>query len=507
MKFYSSITDPVNGNDFVFKCFGCSPAKAERRHKQFKCFFTLHDPLEVMLPREIAPNQKVMPFLIHILKISQNAVFLGRRLSCDEQTQGFQGQCIFAQRITYKAEGDGFLADCICSDGYTYSFYFRHQPPSEKFIKEWNCSPLHSRVLAMVSQLPGKNYDITCDNLYMSTKLCRDGKKMKQSVNFHGVARHKNRGVPHVIKQQEVTRKADLASVRNTVKVAVLQGHKVCKDLVAVSIYDTKPVYFLSTSCEEIKWVKKTRAVYNAAKGKKVPMNFHRLNIIDFYNNNMGNVDIADQLRNHYRVDNKWLRNRKWWWSLWWWGFQTLLTNSYILYTKYHKMIKSPANTVLSHYDYIKMIALGWMDQENHWPQKKCTPVKKPRPNDEVASASTHTSASESSRRLRSTFSSSEPDPDFKRPARTMKFTDSSLSGTLGYRRLDNRQQHFPVKATVPKPICQLHRHVTGQRVMKGVSKCCVCNIHLCLGCYELFHTVEDKDSMMKEVAKLQIKK
>ena len=30
-------------------------------------------------------------------------------------------------------------------------------------------------------------------------------------------------------------------------------------------------------------------------------MPFHRLNIIDFYNNNMGNVYLADQLRNHYR--------------------------------------------------------------------------------------------------------------------------------------------------------------------------------------------------------------
>jgi hypothetical protein len=27
-----------------------------------------------------------------------------------------------------KKEGDGFLADSICKEGYTYSFFFRNQP-------------------------------------------------------------------------------------------------------------------------------------------------------------------------------------------------------------------------------------------------------------------------------------------------------------------------------------------------------------------------------------------
>ena len=35
-------------------------------------------------------------------------------------------------------------------------------------------------------------------------------------------------------------------------------------------------------------------------KKKVMKMPFYRLNLIDFYNHNMGNVDMADQLRNHY---------------------------------------------------------------------------------------------------------------------------------------------------------------------------------------------------------------
>ena len=41
---------------------------------------------------------------------------------------------------------------------------------------------------------------------------------------------------------------------RNTVKVAVLKGDSSIKDLVAISFYDSKPVYFLSSVIPEVKW-------------------------------------------------------------------------------------------------------------------------------------------------------------------------------------------------------------------------------------------------------------
>ena len=46
-----------------------------------------------------------------------------------------------------------------------------------------------------------------------------------------GMSRPSMRGVPPAIKQEEVTKKQDLVSVRNTVKVAILKGDKVCKEL------------------------------------------------------------------------------------------------------------------------------------------------------------------------------------------------------------------------------------------------------------------------------------
>ena len=266
MKFESQVEDPVNGNDFIHQAFGGSAWKAVRRHKHFKCFFTSVNPLIPVPSREVHPNWKVHPLLKWMIKVSQEAVHLGRDLSCDEQTVGFQGMHKDKQRITYKKEGDGFLADCICSDGYTYSFHFRHQPASQKIMRQMDCSPLHARVLGLISQLPGKYYTLGMDNLYNSTKLCRLAYGMPQKVMVHGVTRPSLRGIPSIIKQDIVTRKSDLVQVRHTVKVAVLKGDAVCNDMVAVSIYDTKPVYMLSMACDKVGWVKKEKKVYDSEK-------------------------------------------------------------------------------------------------------------------------------------------------------------------------------------------------------------------------------------------------
>ena len=105
--------------------------------------------------------------------------------------------------------------------------------------------------------------------------------------------------------------------VRHTVKTAVIKGDEILKDLVSVSLYDTKPEHFLTSANPDLKWVEKGKKVYDSKQKKTVNiMLFYRLNIIDFYNHNMGNVDLAGQLRNHYRYDSAWLRNRKWWWLI-----------------------------------------------------------------------------------------------------------------------------------------------------------------------------------------------
>ena len=92
----------------------------------------------------------------------------------------------------------------------------------------------------MISQLPDKYYTLGMDNLYNSAKFCRLAYSTKQKVMVHGVTRSTLRGIPIIVKKNEVKRKTELESVRHTVKAAVLKGDEVCSGLVSVSLYDTK---------------------------------------------------------------------------------------------------------------------------------------------------------------------------------------------------------------------------------------------------------------------------
>ena len=115
-----------------------------------------------------------------------------------------------------------------------------------------------------------------------------------------------------------MTGKDRINVVKGTVKAAVLENCtplETCP-LVAASVYDTKPVHFLSMCCEEIKWTEKTRETWDHSAGCLRTGRFLRLCINYSYNTGIGDVNISDQLRGSYRPDAKWMRKHKWWHAL-----------------------------------------------------------------------------------------------------------------------------------------------------------------------------------------------
>jgi hypothetical protein len=58
-----------------------------------------------------------------VLTFSMAAWDVGSQIYGDEQTIGFKGNHAAKQRIDYKKEGDGFSADAIAEDWYTYTFF------------------------------------------------------------------------------------------------------------------------------------------------------------------------------------------------------------------------------------------------------------------------------------------------------------------------------------------------------------------------------------------------
>lgn len=215
----------------------------------------------------------------------------------------------------------------------------------------------------MFDQLCAQNVVVGLDNLYVSARFCREAMIEKNKVMVHGVCRKEGRGVPSCVLQKEV-KKNEQESIRGMTKAAVLEGDPDCPSLVAFSVYDTKPVNFLSTACTSLTWKEKNKKVYNKDSGVSVAMRFLRTNMQDEYNFMMSNVDRADQLRGLYRID-RWVRNRLWWWAIWMWGLETLLVNLYVLYKETHRLKwKTKKSNILSHYEFRKeLLCHGYLEQ------------------------------------------------------------------------------------------------------------------------------------------------
>ena len=280
--------------------------------------------------------------------------------------------------------------------------------------------------------------------------------------------------------------KKEQEKVRGTVCAAMLDGDPNCPSLLAVSVYDTKPVHFLSMAAEKICWETKTREVFNRETGKMGEMKFHRLNVNDDYNYGMGGADIADQIRGSYRFDH-WARKFKWWHSIFWWGVQVLMVNSYRCYRKHLEMNKL---TPMSHYDYQKKIAHVWLNKDYYTTTSESDIVAPSTSRSASSAVSTVTTAT-TIRKARICESSLHP-----------------LTGALKC-RLNTRFGHWPTAPSQSHPnqetVCQLHRWITGKRKYKDVQFCPDCNVSLCTeGCYQIFHTewdlAEEKEALKRKL-------
>lgn len=154
--------------------------------------------------------------------------------------------------------------------------------------------------------------------------------------------------------------------MRGTTNAAVLKGDPNSPDLVASSVYTSVPVHYLSMACEELKWIVCEKPVYNVDTGKKELLNFLLMSYINDYNHGMGDVDIADQLRNNYRFDH-WMRKRKWWWSIMFWEIGVILVNAYIVYMKVNLQAGKKKYELLSQHDFRMKVAMAWINPEIYW--------------------------------------------------------------------------------------------------------------------------------------------
>lgn len=329
------------------------------------------------------------------------------------------------------------------------------------------------------------------DNLYILAKFLRGAfVDCSSKVMVHGVCRTSGHGLPKCVIQRETSNsRRTMQMSRNKTKAAVLVGDPACLNLVAFSVYDKKPVHFLSMAAEHLKWVTMSRSVYDKTNNKKVDVSFYRTNLQNEYNFGMNSVDVADQLRSSYSLSH-WIRNRKWWWELFMWGFGVMLVNAYQLYRTASIYIWCKDNTyIMTQYDFRKAIALAWIKPTEY--QKKCG---KQFPSSS-SQASTSSLASSRSKRYQESMM-----------GKAIRVTDHNLSLQRALcMRLDQTASHLPnndVKSLKQRHlVCALHRWADRRvRFKDALMICSHCNITLCLWCYAPFHSIRNVEDLRKEI-------
>ena len=126
----------------------------------------------------------------------------------------------------------------------------------------------------------------------MSAKFCLGSFQHPKKVMVEGVTRTNQRGLPKEVIQHDIKNRKDLPNVKGTVKAAVIESCPPlnASHLVAVSVYDQKGVHFLSTCVQQIKWIEKTRMVWDKSSSTVKKGRFLRLSVNDSYNMTMNNA-------------------------------------------------------------------------------------------------------------------------------------------------------------------------------------------------------------------------
>lgn len=265
----------------------------------------------------------------------------------------------------------------------------------------------------------------------------------------------------------------------------MLTGDKGCPDFVATSVYDTKPVHYLSMVCEELKWVVNKKEVFNVDTGRMEILQFLQMNNIHDYNMTMGDVDVADQLRGNYWMDLR-VRNWKWWWSIMLWSFSVILINSYIIYLLTNLEEGTLQSRMLSHHDFQCAVAMAWINPKEYLEdlEKKKNSFLGKRKRASVDKVSKKSAVSSISFK-----DASLPVAAIQNPRVTDQLLDPK-NGNL-WCQLDSSYDHLPEKPKCKRPKCQLHRW-SGKEEHRWVMHCPTCLVHLCIFCYKKFHMIRD---------------
>jgi hypothetical protein len=301
-------------------------------------------------------------------------------------------------------------------------------------------------------------------------------------------------------------------ALKGTTTAARLLHMKECPDLLAVCVYDSKPVHLLSMVAESVEWNVKKRKVFHREMNAMKEMGYLWLNVIDDYNLNMNAVDVADQLCGIYRPDH-WMRHKKWWWSIFMWGLGVAQVNAYKIYQYMWDEEKVKGKGDLpekwSHDKFIKQLVYDLIFPEQTVVHREALL----REEEDDLSVSRRSLSSFGGSSLQEEeerewdFSCNRGINKFLTRDKGRRITKEKMNGSHFLRHFDGHF-HAMVKA-FPTSLCQYcyfawnHEYDKKQKKSwsfmeknrKDIIHCVVCNVNLCPKCVNEWHRVDMRDT------------
>lgn len=226
---------------------------------------------------------KIYPVLSHFNTKFQSLYLPGQNIAIDESLTLWRGRLSFRQYIPLKSSKFGIKSYELCesSSGYLWSFiiYTGKGTVFQTSFLSGDTNKTAAIVLSLVEPLLKKGRTLWMDNFYNSPALAQKLKSLK--TDCVGTLRLSRKDVPQRVKDKKL-RKGELVA-QHSGPVSVLKW-KDKKEVAMISTYHGQETRMKLTKCKQ---------------EKQKPVS-----VLD-YNENMGGVDLKDQLLQPYLLERK----------------------------------------------------------------------------------------------------------------------------------------------------------------------------------------------------------
>lgn len=267
--------------------------------------------------------RKIRPLLEMLETQSVRNFIPSRELSLDEMMVRFTGRVGFKFVKQKKPTSDGLKVYSICDAKTGYTIHSRVDLRDGTTVREV--------VLDLVARLPQKRHLVVMDNYFTSVATFDAMLEMDQ----YGLGTMRaNRGQP---RGWGVTDKTAAGT-----SMWQVRGEK----MAVMSWKDTGPVTLLSTAHNP----EEATAIRRRTKTAPYFVDRPAPKAAEDYNNFIGGVDLADQLRSYYSCQ---LISRKWWHALLFWVLDVCMINAWI----WHRT--AYPQDAMSHLDFIESVCMA----------------------------------------------------------------------------------------------------------------------------------------------------